>query len=84
MQSNKNFEGPVEFIEISHVDGQLIHRNYNASFIKSQWQAHFMQIFPLNMSNLPATHPSDKGFFEKHWEGDNHTTYEQFVARGMK
>jgi len=59
-----------DFFEISWVD---------ASGIKSQWQAHFTQVFPLNMSELPVTDPSDKEFFEKHWKGDNHTTYEQFM-----
>jgi len=62
----------INFIEISHVD---------ASFIKSKWQAHFTQIFPLRMDELPATHPSDKEFFEEHWKGDKHTTYEQFMEK---
>ena len=65
-------ENNLTFFEISVVD---------ASGIKSQWQAHFTQVFPLNMSELPATLPSDKEFFEEHWKGDNHTTYKQFKEK---
>jgi hypothetical protein len=49
--------------------------------MQSQWQAGFMGIFPVNCLSLPATHPSDKEFFEKHWKGDNYTTYEQFTEK---
>jgi hypothetical protein len=76
MQSDKSSEiTPVEgykFIEISTVD---------ASGIQSQWQAGFTGIYPLKYNDLPATHPSDKEFFEKHWRGDNYTTYEQFINK---
>lgn len=37
--------------------------------IQSQWQAHFLQIFPFNMENLPSIHPSDKSVFKKYWSG---------------
>jgi len=39
--------------------------------IRSQWQAHFLQIFPVEprMSELPKTHESDKECFEKFWKG---------------
>jgi len=59
------------FLKVSVVD---------ASFVKSKWQAHFMQLFPIKMDELPETHESDKAFFEKHWRGDKHTTYKQFIA----
>jgi len=62
----------LKLISISHVD---------ASGIRSQWQADFLQVFPLRYGNLPATHFSDKECFEKHWRGDNYTTYEQFIKR---
>jgi hypothetical protein len=51
----------------------------DASFIKSQWQAHFLQIFPLQMEKLPKTHESDRECFEKNWKGDSYTTYDQFM-----
>ena len=53
----------------------------DASMIKSQWQANFMQIFPVNYDNLPSTLSSDKQFFKEYWEGDNYTTYEQFIGK---
>ena len=65
----------LKFISIDMID---------ASMIKSQWQAHFMQVFPLNMDNLPLTHESDKECFDKNWRGDTYTTYEQFVEEYYK
>ena len=47
--------------------------------VKSQWQANFMQIFPLNYNKLPKIHESDKEVFDKEWRGDSYTTYEQFM-----
>ena len=69
-----NYEG-VKFISIDVVD---------ASMIKSQWQAHFMQIFPLRLDMLPRTHESDKECFDKNWKGDSYTTYEQFMEEHYK
>jgi len=37
-----------------------------------------MQIFPLNLSSLPATHPTDKEVFGKFWQGDKSISFEQF------
>ena len=51
---------PVGFISVDFV---------NAGYIKSQWQAHFCQVFPIEMHNLPKTHESDQAFFEKYWQG---------------
>lgn len=66
--------GPT-FISVSLVD---------ASGIESQWQAHFLQVFPLKYSELPKTHPSDKKCFKKRWKGNNHTTYKQFMEEYYK
>ena len=53
----------------------------DATGIKSKWQAHFTGVYPIIYDKLPDTLPSDKEFFEKHWKGDNHTTYEQYMER---
>ena len=53
----------------------------DASWIKSQMQANFMQIFPFNYHELPLTHKTDKTVFEKYWEGDKTTTFEQFMQK---
>jgi hypothetical protein len=58
------------FFKVSLVD---------ASNVKSQWQAHFLQVFPLELDKLPRIHESDRQCFEKYWEGDKHTTYDQFM-----
>lgn len=65
----------LQFISIDMVD---------ASMIQNQWQAHFMQIFPLNLSELPLIHSSDKEFFDENWRGDNYTTYGQFMEEHCK
>ncbi len=65
----------LTFIAVNMVD---------ASMIESRWQAHFMQIFPLCYKELPLTHESDKEFFDKNWQGDNYTTYEQFMEEHYK
>ena len=46
--------------------------------IVSQWQANFMQIFPLNYSELPWEHEFDKKVFEKYYQGKDKMTFEQF------
>lgn len=67
--------GPT-FFEVSLVDAD----------IKSQWQAHFLQIFPIEsvMSKLPRTHVSDKELFIKEWRGAASVTYEQFMKDHYK
>ena len=55
----------------------------NASHIKSQWQAHFLQIFPLRLDELPKTHESDKKCFEDNWRGGI-TSYEDFMGQYYK
>jgi hypothetical protein len=73
MQSDKSSEiTGVTFFNVSLVD---------CPEMKSQWQAGFMGIYPPNCMELPAKHPSDKEFFEKHWRRDNYTTYEQFINK---
>jgi len=64
-----------KFLSVDFVD---------ASMIKSQWQSHFLQVFPIEFSNLPSTHESDKECFEKNWKGDSYTTYEQFMEEYYK
>jgi len=56
----------------------------DASMIHSQWQAHFMQVFPFEFEKLPRTHESDKECFDRNWKGDNYTTYEQFMEEYYK
>jgi len=50
--------------------------------IRSKWQAHFMQIFPIAdvYDKLPAEHESDKACFDKYWLGPKGMTFEQFKA----
>ena len=50
----------VKFYDISLVEAD----------IKSKWQAHFLQVFPIQevYDKLPATHESDKKVLEKHQE----------------
>lgn len=60
----------IDFFEVSLVD---------ARHIKSKWQAHFLQVFPVLMEELPDTHESDRECFEKNWRGDPSVTYDQFV-----
>lgn len=54
------WEGGVKFHDISLVKAD----------IKSKWQAHFFQIFPINevYDKLPATHESDKEILERYQE----------------
>jgi len=56
----------------------------DASFIKSKWQANFMQIFPLEYNKLPKIHELDKKCFDNNWKGDDYTTYEQFMKEYYK
>jgi hypothetical protein len=63
----------------SAIDWNVMVSIVDASEIKSQWQAHFMQIFPVNMDNLPQNHESDKECFEKNWRGPEQITFEQFI-----
>lgn len=51
----------------------------DASHIKSQWQANFMQLFPWKYSELPKTHKSDREFFNENWDGCPATTYDEFM-----
>jgi len=67
--NNLNMGTTMSNMGISFVD---------ASNIKSQWQANFLQIFPVNYSALPTEHESDKKCFEQEWRGDSHTTFEEF------
>lgn len=53
----------------------------DASHIKSQWQAHFMQIFPICMDNLPRFHKSDKSFFNENWQGDHNYSFDEFIEK---
>jgi len=48
--------------------------------ILSQWQAFFLQIFPLDFPALPQTHTSDRQCFETHWHGPP-MSYEVFMAK---
>ena len=50
----------------------------DASGIQSQWQAHFLQIFPIQMDTLPQTHESDRECFKQHWQGIP-MSYETFM-----
>lgn len=53
--------------------------------IKSQWQAGFMQIFPIDYSSLPNEHESDKEFFVKYWKGKpRNLTFEEFKNKTKK
>lgn len=74
MQSDKSSESTpgVTFIAVSMV---------KCPEMKSQWQAGFFGVFPVNCTELPATHPSDKTFFKEHWQGDNYTTYEEHIGK---
>lgn len=53
----------------------------DASHVKSQWQAHFLQLFPIGMDKLPRTHESDRQCFKDHWKGDPEMTYDALVGR---
>jgi len=48
--------------------------------INSQWQAHFLQIFPFEYDTLPAKHPSDKKIFNKYYQGPT-MDYKNFMKR---
>lgn len=48
--------------------------------IHSQWQANFLQVFPVNMAELPCIHESDKKCFDDNWNGNPWYTYERFMA----
>jgi len=51
----------------------------DASHIKSQWQAHFTQLFPCRFSELPRTHESDRDFFKENWKGNPEIGYDEFM-----
>jgi hypothetical protein len=66
--------GNPRFMDVSFVE----------THIRSQWQAHFMQVFPIGMSDLPMTHPSDEAFFNQNWRGPKEQdgapmTYQRFM-----
>lgn len=49
--------------------------------IQSKWQANFLQVFPQNYKKLPAEHESDKECFEKHYDGEEKLTFEEFKKK---
>jgi len=62
---------------------EVVGISFVSADIRSQWQANFMQIFPINYSSLPVEDETDKEVFEKNWMGDPKITFEQFKEESI-